>query len=155
MSEQVVMGWPLGLFTMMAVMVAVIAGSTGIRMLFIDSEYRRIISAMSKNDSNKTPPDLKTPPNESSAKHTDKRQGRKAHAKDLLYMRTKRESNRKDVNLDGFSIFGILAVGVATALGLSPSLHVSAFLAVMVFSHTMRSFYNHAQTVLKRPDDVV
>ena len=29
--------WPLGIFAMMATMAAIIAGSTGIRLLFVDS----------------------------------------------------------------------------------------------------------------------
>ena len=154
MSEYTTAVFPLGLIALMAVMIAVIAGSTGIRILFIDGEYRKIIQSLMKNSA--------AEPSSDSRKHADGTQDNKpreghadrwrAGAENLLDMRNRRASNQRNVSRDGFSIGGILVVGFATTLGLIQSLHVSAALAAIFFSTAMIPFYIHARTVLGRID---
>lgn len=156
MSEFISAVWPLGLIALMAVMIAVIAGSTGIRMLFIDGEYKKIIQSMEENSATDTSQDSEEPADDSSGESraggANRGRSRRSHTEDLLDMRDRRASNRRDVNKDGFSIGGILVVGFATALGLIQSLYVSAALAAIFFSSAMIPFYSHAQTVLKGDD---
>ncbi|MCE2499065.1 MAG: hypothetical protein J4F28_08825 [Nitrosopumilaceae archaeon] len=156
MSEYTAAVWPLGLFALMAVMIAVIAGSTGIRMLFIDGEYRKIIDSMQENSATGASQDSEEPADDSCdksrARRTNRWMMRRSHTEDLLDMRGRRASNRGNVNKDGLYIGGILIVGFATALGLIQSLYVSAALVAIFFSSAMIPFYSHAQTVLKSSD---
>ena len=151
-SEHIAAAWPLGLFTLMAVMIMVIAGSTGIRMLFIDGEYRKIIRSMERSGTGASQ-DSEAPAgdtyDEPQTGRANRRRGLRSHAEDLLDMRGRHASNRRNVSKDGFSIACILVVGFATALGLIQSLYVSAALAAIFFSSAMIPFYSHAQTVLK------
>lgn len=151
MTEPVASGWPLGIFAMMAVMTAIIAGSTGIRLLFIDGEYRRIIDSMIKDYKA-----LQDGDENSSAGASARRragwQRRISHEAALSDVRGKREHNRRGVSIDGFCIAIILGVGFVTALGLSPSLPTSVAVSAIFFLSTMIPFYYHAQNVLKKSD---
>lgn len=156
MSEHVAaLDFSFGVFALMTVMIVVIAGSTGIRMLFIDGEYRRIIRSMNNDLATTTAPNSVDPTGSTrdespTAGLTNRRHSQSSRAKDLLNMLDRRADNRKDVNKDGFSIGGILVVGFATALEFISSLYVSTALVAIFFASAMIPFYSHAQTILGR-----
>ena len=132
------MEWHLGIFTLMAVMAAIIGGGTGIRMMYVDGEYRKMIKSRRRLQlkSVKTKVDMKQ---------------RARNAQALADVQGKRNANRRGVLMDGFCIFSILIIGFWAAFGDIKNLSVSIVVVMMLFMMTMVPFYYHAQNVLKRP----
>lgn len=146
---ETVAGWPLGLFAIMTVMTAIIAGSTGIRMLFIDGKYGSIVDSMADRVKEKGSQGHGAAQDNSGADRMIKWWEQHRLQEKLSDVRSKREANRRGVNMDGFCIIAILGVGFGTALGISPSLYASVAVATILFLSTMIPFYHHAQNVLK------
>ena len=146
--------WELGIFTMMAVMAAIIGGGTGVRLVYIDEGYRRIINSMvrelrptgSTRRRVRSPAGMhvrKTPRTGISHERRLKRE------EALSDMRGKRDANRRGVVADGIWMVAILVVGLVTALGFSPDLLASVAVALICLLSAVVSFQYHAQNVLK------
>ena len=59
------------------------------------------------------------------------------------------EANKRGVLVDGICMVVILVVGLATTLGFSSSLLVSAVVSFMCFLSAVGTFHYHAQNVLR------
>ena len=115
------MEWIVGTITLVAVMAAITSGGMGVRLLYIDMEYGRLIRSESERIEGASVGHVSGPPvrGRSEARiHERHPPGRKALSD--LYM--KRDSNRSGVMFDGVCIIAILVAGLATALGFSPIL---------------------------------
>lgn len=132
------MEWHLGIFTLMAVMIAIIGGGTGIRLMYVDVEYRKIIKSTMYLLDEKSKTKMST-------------ELRVYNQEKLANMRGKWNRNRYGVRVDGACIFLILFVGFTTALGHIPNMTASILIAMMVFGISMVPFYYHVQNVLKQP----
>lgn len=147
------MEWAIGIITLMAVMAAIISGGMGVRLMYIDTEYGRLIrSARDAQDDASARGGKGEPvpkPGASGQPDVDTRrrllEGRKA----LLDLYTKREFNRRGVPFDGACVIVILVDGFVTALGISPSLLISTALAFMVFGNALVLLQYHVRTVLR------
>ena len=145
---------------MMSTMTAIIAGSTGLRLLFIDKEYGSIIKSMARDDKRSTS-DKKGNKKKNNKHRSNSSPGedrlerllnRLKSSKKLADMRGRRASNRRAVVVDGISIIIILGMGFATALELSPSLSMSAAVTFIFFGVTMLSFYRHTHNIFNQSD---
>ena len=151
------MEWTLGIFTIMAVMAAIVGGGTGVRVMHIDVEYRKKIDSI-KNQINKTasisryermPIDMLP---ESKIATDNQRQQHMKYAENLSDMRGKQDRNRKGVMVDGFCMGIILIAALVTALDFSPSLLASVIIVVISFVVATVPFYSHLRNVLKELD---
>ena len=139
---------------MMAVMAAIIGGGTGVRLVYIDEGYRRIINSMvrelrtvgSKRRRVKSPASMQTGGTLRTVRPHEWRLKREEALSD---MRGKREANRRGVIADGIWMVAILVVGLVTALGFSPDLLASVAVALICLLSAAVSFQYHAQNVLR------
>lgn len=146
------MEWAIGIITLMAVMAAIISGGMGVRLMYIDTEYGRLIrSARDAHDASarggKDEPVPK--PEASGQSDVDTRRRLLEARKALLDLYTKREFNRRGVPFDGACVIVILVDGFVTALGISPSLLISTALAFMVFGNALVLLQYHVRTILR------
>lgn len=148
------MEWVLGLFTTMAVMAAIISGGTGVRLMYIDGEYRKIISAVEKQREESatqgTGEQPKTKPSAADAAKSAPYRQRLTYEEDISDLHGKRDANRRGVVSDGICVVLILIIGLTTALGFSQSPIIPAILAFTFFLTAMIPFYYHARTVICR-----
>lgn len=147
------MEWAIGIITLMAVMAAIISGGMGIRLMYIDTEYGRLIRSERESQTSagiQSGADETTPkPGADGQPEPDTRRQILQDRKTLSDLYVKRESNRRGVLFDGACVVAILVDGFATALGASPSLHISAAVAFMFFSEALVLLHYHVQAVLR------
>ena len=116
----------------MAVMAAIISGGMGVRLLYIDMEYGRLIRLESERMEEASTRHMSGPPGKDQPEiHADKRHPPDRKALSDLYV--KRDSNRSGIKIDGVCIIVILVTGLATAPGFSPSLFISTAIAFIFF----------------------
>ena len=146
------MEWPLGIFTVMAVMAAIVGGGTGIRLIYIDMQYKKNLDLKVRSLK-----DLMQKYQTSSNKSA-KNQNNMDHLYRLLKnikivsnIRGQLDDNRHGVVIDGSCIIAILFTALVTALGFSPSMLASVTVAFMFFIIAMISFYYHAHNAIKVP----
>ena len=146
------MEWVLGIFTVMAVMAAIVGGVTGVRLMYIDKEYKEIIASLdtggghvSQMHRHERSPTGSLPTNDLDP--NSQRDRRMKHEEVLTDILGKREGNRRGVVVDGVCMGIILSVALATALGFSPSLLASVAIASTSFAGAMVTFYYHALNV--------
>ena len=146
------MEWVIGVFTVMAVMAAIIGGMTGIRLMYIDMEYKKMILNFERR--RETPTHIwkqkRSPtgllPKNGSAQD-GRRERRKRYERELSDIRTKRDANRLNVIIDGICIGIILFIALRMALGFSSSLLISVVWASTFFVVATVTFYYHALNV--------
>ena len=124
------MEWPIGVFSMMAVMAGLIGGTIGIRMIYIDDGYRKIIEQVTKKQEagNATP---------------------NSRAEEQADMTNGRDNNRRGILFDALCMMGIILAGLITALGIISDLPMSATIAGLLFIMSTIHFQHHARKVLK------
>ena len=147
----VVMEPAIGVFAVIAVMAGIIAGGIGLRLVHIDSKYKHAIDVM-KRERPATKDSLRNgePSTDKPAKDVPEVDGRSQYDlhRELSDMRGKMEANKRGVLVDGICMIMILVAGMATALGFSPSLLVSAVVSFTCFLSVAVPFHYHAQDVL-------
>lgn len=125
----------MGLFPMMAVMAAATGASIGIRMVYIDREYRQAIESLS---------DKARVGLGASGALVRRREG----------LRRSQDYNGIGVIVDGACAAIIIIFGVAAAFGIFPSLHFPAIVAGMLFVTSTVFFQHHARSVIKSLGDL-
>lgn len=124
------MEWPIGVFSMMAVMAGLIGGTIGVRMIYVDDGYRKIIAQVIK----KRKSDNITPNN---------------CAEEQADLTNSKDSNRRGIIFDAFCMGGIIFVGLITALSIISDLQISATISGLLFIMSTIHFQHHARKVLK------
>ena len=124
------MEWPIGVFSMMAVMAGLIGGTIGIRMIYVDDGYRKIIAQVIK----KRKSDNITPNN---------------CAEEQADLTNNKDSNQRGIIFDAFCMSGIIFVGLITALSIISDLRISVILSGLLFIMSTIHFQHHARKVLK------
>ena len=147
------MEWVVGTITLMAVMAAITSGGMGVRLLYIDMEYGRLIRSESEriegaigqrgSDGYVSGPPMNDRP------ETPTYERRLPDKKALSDLYAKRDSNRSGVTFDGICIIIILVDGLITALGFSPSLLISAAVTFTFFLEAVVLLQYHMRTVLR------
>ena len=123
------MEWPIGIFSMMAIMAGLIGGTIGIRMIYIDDGYRKIIAHVVKKQ------------------ETDNIT--RDNIKEESDLTNSRDSNRHGTTFDAFCMIGIIFVGMTTSLGIISDLLTSSIISGLLFVTSTIHFQHHAQKVLK------
>lgn len=142
------MEWVVGTITLIAVMAAITSGGMGIRLLYIDTEYGRIIRSESERITSASAVRVSDPSVKDRPKiHT--REQRPPDRKALSDLYVKRNSNRSSIMFDGVCIIAILVAGLATALGFSPSPIMSAAVAFVFFLEAVVLLQYHVRMVLR------
>ena len=134
------MEWVVGTFTLIAVMAAITSGGMGIRLLYIDTEYDRLIRSENER--------LRAARGDGGPVSQPKTVARKQRLPDrtvLLGLHAKKSG----VVFDGICMIGILADGLVTVLGLSPSLDMSAIAAFVLFLDAVVLLQYHVRVVLR------
>ena len=124
------MEWPIGVFSMMAVMAGLVGGTIGIRMIYVDDGYRKIIEQVAK----KQKTDSVTP---------------NSRVEEQANLTNGRDSNRHGIIFDALCMAGIILAGLTTALGVISDLPISATIAGLLFVMSTIHFQHHARKVLK------
>ena len=143
------MEWVVGTFTLMAVMAAITSGGMGIRLLYIDMEYGRLIRSESERISEQRA--SKGPASEPITKEHTRIVAPKQRLPDrraLSDLYAKRNANRSGVTFDGICMITILAVGLITALGFSSSLYISAIVTFIFFINAVVLLQYHVLAIL-------
>ena len=149
------MEWTLGIFTIMAVMAAIIGGGTGVRVMHIDVEYRKKIDSIKKQKSeairihgyDRMPIGILS---ENKTTTDNLRDQDMKHEENLSDIYGKQDRNRKGVMVDGSCMGIILTVALVTALDFSPSLLASVIIVIMSFVVATIPFYSHLRNVMGR-----
>ena len=123
----------LGVFAMMAVMSAILGGTIGVRMMYINSEYLRIIQHMQEK-----PHQIDAP------KDTY-----------IEQLRTNVADNQLGIILDGLCVVGIISLGLVASLGTFDDLSTPVSLAFILFLTSTVLFQYHARNVLVRSIDLI
>ena len=114
---------------MMAVMAGIVGGTIGIRMIYVDEGYRKIIERIKDQKMNES---LSDGLNE-----------------ELANMTNNKDDNRRGIIMDGIIMGGIILVEFITALGIIPNLTVSVIIASFLFIISTLHFQHHARKVSK------
>ena len=124
------MEWPIGVFSMMAVMAGLIGGTIGIRMIYLDGGYKKIIEQIV-------------------AKQKDENITSTSRIKEQTDLKNNRDNNRRGVVFDALCMMGIIVTGLITALGIISDLPTSAVMTGLLFLMSTIHFQHHARNVLK------
>lgn len=140
------MEWVVGTITLMAAMAAITGGGMGIRLLYIDMEYRRIIRSKSKktgvNEQRKHEGSISKSAMRDQPDIVPHKLGVSANDM-LLDLCAKKNSNRRGVIFDSFCVIIILADGLVTALGYSSNLTISVMVAFAFFLGALTTLQYH------------
>lgn len=143
-GDMIDVGMSIGVFAIISGLMVIVAGGIVLRLLYVDSEYRKRIDVIDEErDKERNAPAHSTQPAQGNSGQSTGGSTNNAHEKrsgslsntymELGNIRGKMEANRHGIIIDGICMVMICIVGFATALGYSPDLLVSAVVAFACF----------------------
>ncbi|MXZ93320.1 MAG: hypothetical protein F4245_06405 [Cenarchaeum sp. SB0678_bin_8] len=134
------MGMSIGVFAIISGLMVIVAGGIVLRLLYVDSEYRKRINVIDEEPGTITHSAQTAQGNSGQSTGDSANNTREKGSGSLsnTYMalgniKGKMEANRHGIIIDGICMVMICIVGFATALGYSPDLLVSAVVAFACF----------------------
>ena len=139
-GDMIDVGMSIGVFAIISGLMVIVAGGIVLRLLYVDSEYKKRIDVI---DEERDSPTRSTQTAQGNSGQSTGDSTNNAHEKrsgslsntymELGNIRGKMEANRHGIIIDGICMVMICIVGFATALGYSPNLLVSAVVAFACF----------------------